>query len=1188
MSRRRKIAIAIGSALLIGLLFTAFILPPIIRSQLETQIARATDRQCTVAGVSINPLTWTVEVRGARLAEKGAGAVFVSFSSLRLRVSPTSIWRLAPVVAELEVTSPYIHLQRNAANSYNFSDILAKNASKPKKPAEKPAKFSLNNIVIANGTLTFDDLAVAKPARHNIERLTLQIPFISNISYFAGKYVDPKLSAQVNGAPFNFTGKLKPFEKGLEATLNLHLQQVDLPYYAPYFPEELPVQLSRGTLSTSLTISHQLVRTGKPDINISGTAAIRGLDIREKTGAQLFSLGAVACDIKQLKLLSQQYEFNSITIGAPHLYLHGNKEGVWNLARLAGGKPASSEAAKASPADKKAVKPAVYIKSLQLTDGALSLKDDKPPQGYAAEIGQLTFKLDNFATKGELPAPYSLSLATARKETATINGNIALEPLAVSARLAVVDVVAEATYPYLASYLTEPVSGRVDFRGDLAYSVAKGLTMEQALLRLRSVKAPFGKKDGAQLPLLLAEGGAFNLKERTAAIASITVSGGSISLSRDPAGKLSTALLLREKEPATTAPAAPARKAERKDEPKPFSWKIGTTAVNGLKLTYTDAMKDDARFVFPSITARLSALSGPQMGEMPLDLNIAYGAKGSLAAKGRLKGSPFGFRGDINANNFTFVDFDPYLPEGVNVYLLTGKLDTRLSLELLLKENKLLGSFRGEGAIRDFYSVDAEEEEDLLKWESLRFENFSGTFEPFSLQMSGLSLSNYYARLYVAKNGRLNFQEIYQPPAKKAAAGQPAVQPVAAPAATGSRRDIRIDNITLSDGTLHFSDYHLNRDFDTTMLHLGGRISGLTSAADSAADIDLRGNLENHSPLKIAGKVNPLAGNLFLDMQILFNDIELSPMTPYSGTYLGYAIDKGKLSLALKYKIEQKALTAENKVFLDQFTFGEKIESSKSTSLPVRLAVALLKDRNGEIHLDLPLSGRTDSPQFSIWGLVGQVLKNLLVKAATSPLALLQASLGSSTDFSSIAFASGSSRLSSSEAEKLQALARALTERPGIRLEVTGFADRERDPEGFRNELLLKKMKSEKFLSLAKEKRESGGLSPEAVEIPAAEQSRWLKAVYEKEKFPRPRTALGMLKELPDEEMKKLILANSQISDQQLRGLARERAVAVMNFLLKDGKLPQERFFEKSGDPFAPPTKDVKAGGRVEFGVIAK
>ncbi len=1183
MSRSRKIAVSVAILLATGLLFSAFVLPLIVRSQLEKQLAIATDRKCTVAAVAINPLNWSVEVRGVKLSEKNDSAVFVSFSSLKLRVSPASIWRMAPVVAALKVTSPYVHLLRSAPNSYNFTDILEKNAKKPEKKSDKPVRFSLNNIVIENGRLEFDDNALSRPARHYIEELTLHIPFISNISYFADKYVDPKLSARVNGAPFSFAGRLKPFEKGLEANLNINLQRVDLPYYAAYFPRELPVQIRRGYLSTALKITHHLVRSGNPDINISGTAGVKDLEIHEIGGAPLFSLATVTADIRRLALLAKRYEIDKLSISAPQLRLYGDKDGVWNLSRLTQKKPAAAETVAVAEADKKTGKPVVYIHSLQLADGTLFMKDDHPPGGSSAALRKISFKLDNFATQGEIPASYTLSLVTDRKETATASGNIAMEPFAVSARIALADIVLEASYPYLAALLTEPIRGRADWRGDLAYSVDKGLTIEQFMLRLKGVKAPLGKTDGATLPLLVAEGGSLNLKDKTVSVARVTLSGGTVNLSRDLSGKLSTALLFREKSlPAPTA-------TTRKEGGKPFSWKIGTAAVNGLKLAFTDGTKEESpRFEFGSINASLSSITGPVLSAMPLKLDVTYGPKGSLALSGRLKGSPVAFRGDLAISSFPFIDFDSYLPEGVNVDLLDGKLDARLSLDLLLKEKALTGSFRGEGGVRDFYSVDSEEEEDLLKWESLLFEKFSGTIGPFSLQMNGLSVNNYYARVIVNKNGRMNLQDIYRPAAREQVAATSAAAPAAKTEPLPQERNIRIDTVTLSEGTLDFSDHHLNRDFSTTMLHLGGRISGLSSAAGSAADVDLRGNLESHSPLKISGKINPLAKDLFLDMEIAFSEIELSPLTPYSGTYLGYSIDRGKLSLALKYKVEQNNLTAENRVFLDQFTFGERIESGKATSLPLRLGVALLKDRNGEIHLDLPLSGRTDSPRFSIWGLVGQVLKNLLVKAATSPLALLQASIGGGADFSSIAFASGTSRISGSEEEKLRSLVKALTERPGIRLEVTGFADRDRDPEGFKNELLLKKMKNEKFLSLAKEKRESGGLSHEAMEIPPAEYSKWLKAVYEKEKFPRPRTVVGILKALPDDEMKKLILANTSVGEQQLRGLARERAVTVMDFLLKEGKLPQDRLFEKSGDPFAPPAKDDKTGGRVEFGVVVK
>jgi hypothetical protein len=716
--------------------------------------------------------------------------------------------------------------------------------------------------------------------------------------------------------------------------------------------------------------------------------------------------------------------------------------------------------------------------------------------------------------------------------------------------------------------------------------------MDDALLRLKGVQVPFGPKDFLHLPSVTAEGGSLRLKERTAGVRRITVNGGKLELSRDEQGALSTGLLLKPAGQGRPPAGQGAKTAGQGKPAPPFKWQVASVGVSGFDAAFTDNTREEKpRFALTKIRAGASSIRGPALGEIPFTFAAVYGGQGELGASGRVLPSPLKLKGDLTVKRLPLLDFEPYLPEGVNVLLLDGKLDTHLFVDLSRQGSGLTGTFRGDGGVRDFHSLDAEGEEDLLKWESLQLDGINGTLSPFSLAMSGVSLNNYYARVIINKAGRINLQDLYTPPATPApVVAAPVVAAGTAPAggapAKPAAKAVRIDTITLQDGQLDFSDHHLNRDFATTMLNLGGRVTGLSSEATTLADIDLRGNLENHSPLRIVGKINPLRGDLFLDMTINFSEIELSPMTPYSGTYLGYAIDKGKLSLALEYKVDQKTLSAQNRVFLDQFTFGDRIESTKATSLPVRLAVALLKDRKGEIHLDLPLSGRTDDPKFSIWGVIGQILKNLLVKAATSPFALLQSAFGSSEDFSSVSFAPGTSHLTPGEEAKLRSLAKVLAERPGIKLEIAGFADRERDPEGYRTELLLKKMKNEKFLSVVKEKRESTGLSAEAMEIPPAEQSRWLKAVYEKEKFPRPRTVIGTLKSLPDAEMRKLILANTLVGEQQLRQLARDRTVTVTNFLVKEGKLPQERLFEKSGDVFAPPKKEGLTGSRVEFGVV--
>ncbi|MDO9081567.1 MAG: DUF748 domain-containing protein, partial [Desulfuromonadales bacterium] len=258
----------------------------------------------------------------------------------------------------------------------------------------------------------------------------------------------------------------------------------------------------------------------------------------------------------------------------------------------------------------------------------------------------------------------------------------------------------------------------------------------------------------------------------------------------------------------------------------------------------------------------------------------------------------------------------------------------------------------------------------------------------------------------------------------------------------GKGRRLRIGTVILEDGTLLFSDHRVPGGYSTTLYNLGGRIDGLSSDSNRFADVDLRGSLEKRSPLTITGQINPLRGDLFVDLKVSFSEIELAPMTPYSVTYLGYTIDQGQLFLHSTYRIKNNKLDVENKLRIAQLEFGQRRESEKEISPAVRVAVALLKDKEGEIHLDLPVTGRTDDPQFSISNLVGEIVRNLLTTAEKAPLALLPSLSGTQEDWSSVGFAPGSSELSPGVQEKLLKLATALTDRPALKIRVVGFADR--------------------------------------------------------------------------------------------------------------------------------------------------
>jgi hypothetical protein len=309
-------------------------------------------------------------------------------------------------------------------------------------------------------------------------------------------------------------------------------------------------------------------------------------------------------------------------------------------------------------------------------------------------------------------------------------------------------------------------------------------------------------------------------------------------------------------------------------------------------------------------------------------------------------------------------------------------------------------------------------------------------YHPTSVAIREISLTDFYSRIIVQPNGTMNVQGII---AKEdagldnAASEPPAadVPPAPAPADNASQAPevpVRIDTVTFQGGKVNFSDQYIKPNYSASLVEIGGRVSGLSSEEDRLADVDLRGKLENSSPLEIVGKINPLAKDLYLDLNVDFRDMDLSPVSPYAGRYAGYGIEKGKLTLNLKYHIEKRKLESVNKVFLDQFTFGGPVESPRATKLPVKLAVALLKDRKGEIHLDLPVTGSLDDPKFSIWGVVWKIIGNLLVKAATSPFALLGAVFGGGEQLSYLEFDAAHFDIPAAAEGKLVSLAKPGTE----------------------------------------------------------------------------------------------------------------------------------------------------------------
>ena len=1054
----------VGFVLALGL-FARFVLPGILKDEGEKLLGEQLHRATTIGGIEIHPLWLNVAVHGVKVMEPAGDAVFASFETLEADISGQSLLHFAPVVKELRLATPYVHLVRTALGHYNFDD-LAQASSKPETtPAanQQPARFSVYNIQISNGRVEFDD----RPEKtvHTVTDLALKVPFISSLASQVEVFVEPALSARIDDAPFTLTGKALPFADPKEATLDANFDGLQLPRFIEYLPFEPRFKVPSAALDAHLSAHFQQPLGKKPTMVIGGTAALKDVRITEPDGAALISLPELSVTLGNLDVFGDKFEIAQVAVRNPEIHVAQESDGTLNLERLAPGPaaagtaraPATNEpSAGASSSAPAAPTPAIEIAEMSIENGAVHYKDPYGPRPL--EAGMEHFDLKVSSTRFDADK-HELSIGEIASRSA-------------------------------------------------AFNVAQG----------RGV--PRGP-------------------------------------ARPPERKVASAVARAPSHPRDSTTSASSANAL-------------TVAVQQLTIADWKAHIEDRTLAKPVITdihdvgLEVHGFSTAPGARARVSLAAGVNKAGHAAAEGEVGIAPTHADLAVNVKDLDLLPLQPYFSDQVNLLVTRGTVSTKGKLALDEAKDALRGGYAGDLTVAGLATVDRAASDEFLNWKSLYVGGIRLQVLPFSLDVGQVALTDFFARVTLDASGRINLQDIVRNDNADAGGGAaaghgkpPAVASTATPSKSSSVPPIRIGRVTLQGGRVRFTDNFVKPNYSANLAELGGAVVGLSSDASSTASVDLRGKV-NDAPLTIAGRINPLKGDLFLDLKANVDGMELVPFTPYSGKYLGYGIEKGKLSFDVAYKIDDRKLSAQNRLVLNQLTFGDKIESPTATSLPVRLAVSLLEDRNGVIDLDLPIGGSLDDPQFSIGGIIWHAIINVIEKAITAPFALLGSLFGADEKMSSLEFDAGRAALPPKAASQLAAMAKALNERPKLRLEIAGHVDAEADREGLRRSSIDRKVKAVKLKELV---GRGESVDPDSVTVAAAEYPDLLRRAYKEEKFPKPRNVIGLPKDLPVEEMEKLMLANAQVSDSDLTQLAQQRAQAVARWLENDGKVAADRLF---------------------------
>ena len=686
----------------------------------------------------------------------------------------------------------------------------------------------------------------------------------------------------------------------------------------------------------------------------------------------------------------------------------------------------------------------------------------------------------------------------------------------------------------------------------------------------------------------------------------------------------------------TSASAKPNAGSGANASAPPWAVAVGEVLLDGGALSFSDkAGASPVAFEVTAATARLGGLAlGGAAGKaqaaapMPLSASLRLGAggkpPGKLDFKGSLALAPLQASGQLAVERLPVQAFEPYFGGALNIDLLRADASFKGRVAYRQRPAGPQAEVSGDAALDDFRANTRAPAEDLLAWKSLNVRGLRVALEPgraTRVDVRETVLSDFFARVIVMPDGRINLQDLVKPaapasatpttstdnalekiaaragsastnaeneaktgarPASRGASVTTSAAPVTSAAApAGPAPIVNVGPISLVNGQVRFSDRFVKPNYSADLSELTGRLSAFSSVAASApdgapaatamADLELRGKAEGTASLEILGKLNPLAKPLALDITGRVRDLELPPLSPYAIKYAGYGIERGKMSVDVNYVVlPDGRLTASNKLVLNQLSFGDKVPGA-TASLPVKLAVALLADRNGVIDLNLPISGSLNDPQFSLGPVIVKVILNVIVKAITAPFSLLAHALGGGDELAQVAFAPGSAQLSPEARAGLDKVAKALAERPALQLTVTGASSPEAERDAFQREQLAEQVRAEKRRQLARD-----GAPP----VPAASETRvspdeypaLLKAVYRKSELPKPRNLVGLVKDQPVPEMEKLLLAGIAAGGQELHDLALKRASVVRQYLLSRD-LPPARLFLGAAKAVPPEAK---------------
>ena len=1096
-----------------------YIVPAVLKSKIPSIIQEETGRKASVANIEFNPFKLFASIQGFKIQEKD-GKPFVGFDTFNAKINTfQSIKQLALVIDEIALNKPTIYLAKQKDGKFNFEDM-----AKPKKKEEPKKKddgklFPLNivKLSIKEGKLIWDDKHFAKAVSEEITPINLNVSGLSTEAKTKAK-LDFTMSLK-SGGKLDWTSSVGVNPVCSEGGLKLD-----------------KVQLQK-VLALALSDTAAFDLQGHGLFNVDYKVGFEEKDLKvtiKKTKFELkdFQFADKSAEKNQLKT-----PFFSIETDATVTIAKNNLDIVVKKAKL----------------------------------------DSRDLQFSNQASDPITVSIPNFSHETDVTVNQTkdgLKVA-ANKATIAIK-NLLLNGLnQQKVEVKIPELTLETTYQLGLTQKAKDIHvshGKFEFhdlhlaeKGENATLIkipAFGLSDMEVDLKNREVKIASITSKDAEFQAWLNPDGSLNYQKLVS-----TPEGKKVEATRPD---YATAKTVDFKEDVKTAATVTTAAAQPILPEKDWLLNIATLELNNYMVNFEDrSLKKPATMTAKPIYLKVNNITNKPEAKLPFQLDIGVNKTGSIKLKGDAVISPLAAKIDVAVKDIDLEKFQPYVDKFARLYVLDGKfnIDGKLAIQQP-PEKPLDVKFKGNTGVADLLTRDKILNKDFIKWKNLTFKDLDVDLLATRFSAETLLIEKPYAKVTIRKDKTINFSDIMIAdkglPDKSAKPAKPAVKVAQSKATQNSKPVFKLGLVKIVDGSSDFADLSLILPFAAQIESLDGGAKGVSSDQKATIKVDLKGSAYDIAPVDIAGEISPYLGNY--DVSLKFDGLPMPLVTPYMVQFAGYKIEKGKLTLGLKYQVEKGKLQASNSILIDQLELGEKVDNPDAVSLPLELAIALLKDSDGKIKLDVPLTGSLEDPEFSIGGIIVDALVNVLTKIVTSPFNAIASLVGSEENLSVIGFAPGKNALDAKEMKKLDDVAKALKEKPVLNLEIKGAAFEEQDWPILREAALLEQLKTTKAAELSKE--EERNVRVEHFKLSEDDYNDLLadafikkfptmgeKSIFGTPKLLNPLT--GDFYQVAKQKMSEIIKPQPE----RLKELASERSQSIAKYIVQKGGVPNERIF---------------------------